>query len=73
MTIRKYSRCTHFDHYSCPHKDDDIMKKATQNTSEFYGKLQYPDYPLVEEIDSICSVCNQFTQRDGLSQSQKQD
>lgn len=62
MTIKKHDKCKYFGYHSCPYKDDEIMKKATQNLPEYYGG-NYPllSFPKPEEIDAICSKCDKFT------------
>jgi hypothetical protein len=63
MTTRMHDQCNHFSYNSCPHKDDDIMKMATQDFQKYHGE-QMPilSLPFHEEINAICSSCDKFSQ-----------
>lgn len=61
---RQHSNCEHFGYRACPHKDDEIMEKATQDIPEYHGgKYAVLSIAEVEEIDAICSKCDKFTKR----------
>ena len=48
---------------SCSHKDDEIMKRATQDTPQFHGAKDYKTLgPTAtdEEINAICDKCDKF-------------
>ena len=62
--VKTYKNCKHFGYQSCPHKNEDIMKKATQDIPEYYGgNYQILSYPTPEEINNICNKCDKFTQK----------
>lgn len=61
---KKHSNCKHFGYGTCPQKDNEIMKKATQDIPQYYGgKIPTLSFPDAEEIDAICSKCDSFTER----------
>ena len=63
MTARKHDQCNHFSYHSCPHKDDDIMKRATQDVQEYHGgQMPILSLPFRKDIDAICSSCDNFSQ-----------
>jgi hypothetical protein len=59
-----HKRCRRFGLNQCPHIQDDVMIRATQETPRFYGKVQQllPP-PSREEIDGICNRCSEFIQK----------
>ena len=59
--MNKHQTCKHFGYRACKHKEDEIMKKATQTITEYHGgSIQYVSFPSSEEIDAICSACDKF-------------
>ena len=61
---KTHDNCKFFSFQACPHKNDEIMKKATQDIPQYSGgKYQTMSFPRNEEIDAICSKCDKFTQK----------
>jgi len=61
--LRSHKQCKLFSHRACPHKDEEIMKRATQDIPEYSGgNYQTLLFPQDEEIDAICSKCEKYTQ-----------
>lgn len=60
--MNKHQDCKFFGYNLCKHRDDEIMKKATQKTPEYHaGTIQIVSFPSYDEIDTICSACDKFT------------
>ncbi len=60
----KHADCKYFSSRAhCPNKDNEIMKKATQDIPQYYGGSPQllSDLPDDNEIDAICSACDKFT------------
>ena len=59
---RTHDRCKYFDSEKCLHKNDEIMKQATQTIPEYHGgKMSIMSLPSREKIDKICENCEMFT------------
>lgn len=60
--MNKHQDCNFFGYSACEHKDNEIMKRATQTIPKYYGEKSPIDpFPSSEEIDALCSTCNKFT------------
>jgi len=62
MITKKHDQCKYFGYKSCVHKDDEVMKKATQDVPQSASPI-YLLLPSSEEIDAICSGCGSFVQK----------
>ena len=66
VRLKTHKNCKFFGYRSCPHANEEIMKRATQEIDEYYGKGSsyplLPPFPSSEEIDAICQGCDKFTQ-----------
>ena len=61
---RTHDRCKYFGYKKCPHRNDEIMKKATQTLPEYHGgKPQILSFPPHEEIDKLCFDCEVFNSK----------
>lgn len=61
--MNRHQDCKFFGYRACEYRDNEIMKKATQDIPEYHGgKMPILSFPLHEEIDAICSICDKFTQ-----------
>jgi hypothetical protein len=62
--LKSYKNCKFFSYQACPHKNEELMKRATQDIPQYYGG-NYPtlSFPQDEEIDAKCSKCNKYTQK----------
>jgi hypothetical protein len=62
--LRTHDRCMHFGYNKCPHKNEEIMKQATQTLPEYHGgKISIMSFPGNQEVDKICGDCNRFTSK----------
>lgn len=60
--MNKHQDCKFFGFRACEHRDDEIMKRATQTIPEYHGgSIPVLSFPTSEEIDAICSACSKFT------------
>ncbi len=60
-----HDECKYYGYKKCPHIEDDIMRRANQETPSYYGgnPQQMLPFPTDEEIDKICGSCPAFTQK----------
>lgn len=62
--MRKHQQCKFYGYQTCTHKDNEIMKKATQDIPKYHGgNYQIVSFPSQEEIDAICLACDKFIQK----------
>jgi len=66
MSEQTYDKCKYFGSKKyCPHINDEIMKRATQDLPKYHGgkptNMLHP--PTDEEINEICGKCDEFTQK----------
>ena len=62
--IKTHDKCKYFSYKKCPHKDDEIMKQATQDFPEYLGgEPTTTSFPTNKEIDEICDKCDMFAQK----------
>jgi hypothetical protein len=60
--MNKHQDCKFFGYRTCTHKDDEIMREATQTIPEYRGgNFQILKFPSDEKIDVICSTCKKFS------------
>ncbi len=62
---KTYDNCKLYGYEACSHKNDEIMKRATQEIPEYHGgEIETMlSQPLDEEINAICKECDEFTQK----------
>jgi len=60
--IQTHDKCKSFSYKKCPHANDEIMQRATQETPQYYGgePEQMLPFPTDDEINKICSQCDAF-------------
>ncbi len=59
-----HDKCKSFSYKKCPHRSDEIMKKATQDMPQYYGGDPVTMvFPTDEEINEICDKCDMFIQK----------
>ena len=61
---KEHDKCRHFSYKKCPHRDDEIMKQATQTIPEYHGgKIPVMSFPPKEAVDKICADCDMFAEK----------
>ena len=60
-----HDKCKYYGRKKCPHIEDDIMKRANQETPRYYGGeiQQMLPFPTDAEINKICGDCHIFIQK----------
>jgi hypothetical protein len=62
--LKTHVNCRYFGYGKCPHRNDEIMKQATQTTPEYHGgKTPILLFPPHEVVDKICDNCEIFTSK----------
>jgi hypothetical protein len=60
--IKTHVSCKYFGYLRCPHRNDEIMKQATQTIPEYNGgKIPILSFSPSEEVNKICENCDMFT------------
>ena len=56
-----YKKCKNFDTIYCPHRENQIMKKAAPELPEYHGgNYQTLPLPNDEQINKTCKKCDSF-------------
>lgn len=59
--LKTHENCRYFGYEKCLHKNDEVMKQATQTIPEYFGgETPILSFPPHEVIDKICNECEMF-------------